>query len=325
MDMELKILFIKNRISYSIEDDINKYAEWLRAMFGFEADIMVQNTDWKLGFEPFKNALGQIVGWGTKGTKQKIREEALVKPFEYHLVFFLYDVYKSGWIDTPIDNLMNWTFPQDLNGAGYCEITSKDWYDKQDALFGLFRHEGLHAFSRILNWKRIDIAENLDGGEPESSVVEKIAPYNEKIVEPFSNIFQRMVIIDTIIMFSRILLARLINPRQEIISMIEKVAQRYGLDKDRVIRVAERESGLNPKARNKNKNLINGIWIETTDRGLFQINDYFHNEINNDQADNPEFATNFFCSYVKKGRAYEWFGAENIFWKRGKNGNIILI
>lgn len=81
--------------------------------------------------------------------------------------------------------------------------------------------------------------------------------------------------------------------------MITRIAKKNGVDPNLAIRVAKCESGLNPNAVNENTD-------GTTDRGLYQINDYWHSHITDEQAFNPVFATQFFCDRVNKGKLSDW-------------------
>lgn len=83
---------------------------------------------------------------------------------------------------------------------------------------------------------------------------------------------------------------------QELIIRIcveEKVDPLLGL------KVAECESSFNPTARNTS---ITG----NIDRGLYQISTKWHPEVSDKQADDPEFATRFFCKQVNAGLLSDW-------------------
>ena len=63
--------------------------------------------------------------------------------------------------------------------------------------------------------------------------------------------------------------------------LIEVIAQQEKTDPDLAVRVALCESNFNPDAKNQNPN-------GTLDRGLFQWNDYYHPEITDRCAFDPE-------------------------------------
>ena len=89
--------------------------------------------------------------------------------------------------------------------------------------------------------------------------------------------------------------------------LIRRIAAEQGVDPDLAVRVAKCESTLNPTARNYNA-------PDSVDRGLFQINSKFHPEITEQQADDPEFATKFFCQAVKAGNL-SWWNATKKCWE----------
>lgn len=105
--------------------------------------------------------------------------------------------------------------------------------------------------------------------------------------------------------------------------IIRKIAPTYGVDPEKAIQVAIKESSLNPRATFRNKD-----WRKSLDRGLFQLNDYWYRDISDECAFNPECATRIFCQRVKAGRATDWYGAENIYWVyriiNGKKKQVLL-
>lgn len=81
--------------------------------------------------------------------------------------------------------------------------------------------------------------------------------------------------------------------------IIERVAKKNKTDVKLALAVAEAESNFNPQAINKNAD-------DSIDRGLFQINSKWHPEVSDQQAFDPEFATEFFCKAVKDGNLTWW-------------------
>lgn len=86
--------------------------------------------------------------------------------------------------------------------------------------------------------------------------------------------------------------------------MIRKIAKEEGVDGEILLAVIKCESGLNPRAVNKNPN-------GTTDYGLCQFNDYWYWEkekiISPEIAlNNPEVAVRTMAKMFKKGRAKNW-------------------
>lgn len=81
---------------------------------------------------------------------------------------------------------------------------------------------------------------------------------------------------------------------------IVKIAQEKDFKwPDYLVRLAYCESRLNPKARNDNGQY--GI-----DRGVFQINSFYHPDISDAQADDLEFATNWTINMINKGYQIRW-------------------
>jgi hypothetical protein len=81
--------------------------------------------------------------------------------------------------------------------------------------------------------------------------------------------------------------------------MIRRIAKEEGVDPDLAVRVARCESNLDPNAKNINND-------GTIDRGLYQWNDFWHPEVSDDDAYDPEKATRLFCKAVKEGHLNWW-------------------
>lgn len=88
--------------------------------------------------------------------------------------------------------------------------------------------------------------------------------------------------------------------------IIRDEAVKQGVDPDLAVRVARCESALDPTAVHINKD-------GSKDRGVFQWNDKFHPEINNDYAFNPKLATREFCKAFKNGNL-SWWNATKACW-----------
>jgi len=97
---------------------------------------------------------------------------------------------------------------------------------------------------------------------------------------------------------------KLVN--EDIEDIIYRIAKEEGIDPALAVRVARAESGLNPTAR-----CVNGP--NSIDRGLYQINSKYHPEVTDKEADDPVFATHFFCQAVKDGNL-SWWNASKKNW-----------
>ncbi len=89
---------------------------------------------------------------------------------------------------------------------------------------------------------------------------------------------------------------------------IRRIAKEESVDPDLAVKVATCESKLNPTARNYNS-------ADSVDRGLFQINSKWHPEVTDAQADDPEYATRFFCKAFKEGNL-SWWKATQSCWEK---------
>ena len=98
---------------------------------------------------------------------------------------------------------------------------------------------------------------------------------------------------------------KIVQPVEEI---IREVAAKEGVDPNLAVRVAKCESNLDQFAVHINKN-------GSKDRGIFQWNDKWHPEVNDDYAFSPKFATREFCKAFKNGHL-DWWNASKKCWKK---------
>ena len=92
--------------------------------------------------------------------------------------------------------------------------------------------------------------------------------------------------------------------KQQLEEMIRKIAKEEGVDDEVLLAVIKCESGLNPKAINKNPN-------GTTDYGIIQANSYWYIEkmrlLTIDEAlNNPEKCVRIMAKRFKQGAADDW-------------------
>lgn len=71
---------------------------------------------------------------------------------------------------------------------------------------------------------------------------------------------------------------------------------------DYLVRLAKCESTLNPDATNAQNNYPS----HSKDRGLFQINNYWHKEVTDEQAYDLEWSTKWTMERINKGYQHEW-------------------
>lgn len=86
---------------------------------------------------------------------------------------------------------------------------------------------------------------------------------------------------------------------------LDKAAQVYGIPTLLLSAQIEHESSWQPKARGYNKR---GGQVLSVDRGIAQINDYWHPEISDEQADDPAWAVDWMARTMseKMGRLGDW-------------------
>ena len=85
--------------------------------------------------------------------------------------------------------------------------------------------------------------------------------------------------------------------------IIREVAQQENFnDPDFLIRLCECESSTGERMSNNKRNKPSF----SEDRGWFQINSYWHNEVSEEQAYNIRFATKFAINLIKAGQANQF-------------------
>lgn len=83
---------------------------------------------------------------------------------------------------------------------------------------------------------------------------------------------------------------------------IRQIAKEQGFsDEDYLVALANCESTLNPKAKR-----LNNDARKTTDRGLYQINNFWHYEVSDECAYDLRCATEWTIKRIKAGYQHEW-------------------
>lgn len=86
----------------------------------------------------------------------------------------------------------------------------------------------------------------------------------------------------------------------EIRQAARDTARNHGLDEEKFLQTIGCESGgFYPKARNANRNRIRGRWVRTVDRGIAQINDYYHPRVSDAQAYDWRFSLGYAARVMK--------------------------
>jgi len=95
--------------------------------------------------------------------------------------------------------------------------------------------------------------------------------------------------------------------------LIEIVCEQEGVDKKLGVAVAICESNLNPDAKNVNPD-------GSVDRGLYQWNNFWHPEVSDEEAFDPEISCRLFCKAVKQGHLSWWKSSRPCWEKYLKEG-----
>jgi len=104
----------------------------------------------------------------------------------------------------------------------------------------------------------------------------------------------------------KILHLQTMKEKMEMEDTIRRIAQAYSVDVDVLVAVLKCESGLNPRAVNRNSN-------GTTDYGLCQFNDYWYRDIIAPEValNMPETAVSIMCQMWEQGRQNDWICYRN--------------
>lgn len=154
--MTLYLALVRNKIGFSLEDDVGKFVARLKSEYGCEVQVDVFDSSIDLEWEPY-NVQGL---WGPKDLKTKLAATQLLPPKHlYHVVYFVYDA-----ADYPEPGpLANWTYWHDFNGSALCFLVVKKAWLRDDNLANGLWHETKHAFHRILEWRNKPLADFTDG------------------------------------------------------------------------------------------------------------------------------------------------------------------
>jgi len=85
--------------------------------------------------------------------------------------------------------------------------------------------------------------------------------------------------------------------------IIYEAADNYGADRKEMYCLAYAESNLDPEATGYNQDAVRSI-----DRGLFQLNGYWHPEVTDAQAYDAEFSANWTAEKLAQGGHSAWYG-----------------
>lgn len=161
----MKILFIKNTGCEHLGNVMWMYAEWINKYI--DVTIHEASVSLPLSYKSFGTFNNKNL-WGLDGIKNQLRSAGV--PSGYDVILFFY------YPNPPKDDLANWTYPNDLQGAAFCELPFEQVY-----LLECMKHETCHALHRILNWKGIDAYDTLDVNGSIESNMSRILQYRDAL------------------------------------------------------------------------------------------------------------------------------------------------
>lgn len=165
------------------QDDLDKWTAWYQSSFPFNVVFTTRAVSVSLTFKKFLTITDPTTHqprdlYGLDGIKAQLAP--YVEMGQYHEVKFYYPR-ESSHPDTA-----NWTYPNDLNGAVFTELTSTPEWDAQDNFYKNLRHEQFHTFIRCLWLKNIIVQDDLDLYDypaNETRNLARIAPYFDRLGE----------------------------------------------------------------------------------------------------------------------------------------------
>jgi len=94
----------------------------------------------------------------------------------------------------------------------------------------------------------------------------------------------------------------------DLTALIRSAAEQAGVPPNLLLRLLQHESNLNPQAVSVNRG---GSAPGSRDRGIAQINDYWHPEVTDQQASDPQFAIPWAAHYLaaRYDECGSWSGA----------------
>lgn len=162
----MKILIIKNKFDYSIDDGIEKFKDWLARKTPLTYEFEEKTTDLDVKLTPnLNNTIGNFKNIGGIGYIEAVR--FFPKIFErnkYDCVFFLY---KAD--DAPFQ-VAGRAFPFLINGSICVELPVTKYWHAIGFVYRGMTHEMIHCFHHLLHQKGIDTPDTLDIYDGEEDV-----------------------------------------------------------------------------------------------------------------------------------------------------------
>lgn len=185
--MKYYCLFIENSLTYPIQDDLNKFFDYLKRKLGITVFPEYISVKLDNKFKDFGVKVNGISYHGLSGIKEELRNTGKIIPQYYHSIFYLYD---KGKFNEP---LAAWTYPNTLEGATFSEIPCTEEWERQDDLFRMLTHEIMHQLFRLAWDKKVYLKDEMDSYlkefEPEALdgnraiAIKTLTPHLDKILE----------------------------------------------------------------------------------------------------------------------------------------------
>lgn len=202
------ILIIENSLTYPIQDDLNKFFDWISRKTGISVLPEYIKTQLPLTHKDFGIKVADKSYWGLGGIKQQLRNTERIEDDYYHCVFFLYNL--KGWDSTK--GLAAWTYPQYLYNAAFTEIPVTPEWETTDEIYRMLTHEFLHQLHRLM-WKQGIITKDTMDKYDDEAIVES----------PTGNRARNLETLNSVLSFLKEPRNRVMKPILE--SLLEKLIQ----------------------------------------------------------------------------------------------------
>jgi hypothetical protein len=157
-----RIVVIKNRITFNIDDDLQKLREYEEARTPFqfyfhtvESDLSIRHSSFGKFRRP-DNSFQEL--FGLDGIKEQIRQADLVPRHLFQVCVFLYNYH-----DNPREGIVPWSLQNELyEGTEFIEIPiTKEW-DRAGETFRELTHELCHAYVKRARRKGFAVEDHMD-------------------------------------------------------------------------------------------------------------------------------------------------------------------
>ena len=173
----MKILIVKNRINYPIDDDINKFKDWIKRKTPLNVEWKEISTDIEVKLTPNLSALVSPGGIGYLEMKKIL--PPLFAPNKYHIVIFLYHTNTQMILAARSLGLP-------INTSVCIEMPCWPALEQSDQIYKILSHEIIHSFWTLASLKGLPNNDTMDMYDPLNEIrnLIMISPYWSKIEAP---------------------------------------------------------------------------------------------------------------------------------------------